>query len=362
MKIVTIVGARPQFIKAAVLSRIFEKDSSFDEVIIHTGQHYDSNMSDVFFQELAIPKPKYNLGISGGSHGKMTGEMIICIEEIVLKEKPDMILLYGDTNSTLAGAIATSKLNIPIAHVEAGGRLGTMSNPEEINRIITDHVSSTLFACTASAMDFLKKEGLLEKAYLVGDPMYDAFRYYSGNVGDNCPEKLIKLDGTLITCPNEFYYLTCHRQENTDIEEKQLNILDAMESLDKPCVYPVHPRNSGKVKEICSSRDYMNVMFVQPVGYLMSIYLTKHAEKIITDSGGLQREAYFAKKQCVTVFDYVAWPETMVKNRNQLAKPMKSDILNKLSRNVTFDDYDMPFGDSHAAEKIIAILKERYLR
>ena len=202
MKILTIIGARPQFIKAAVLSHELAGNNHFEEIILHTGQHYDSNMSDVFFQELSIPKPKYNLGIAGGSHGFMTGRMIIKIEEILLKEKPGLVLLYGDTNSTLAGAISASKLGIPIIHVEAGTRLvGIVNNPEEINRIITDHVSSLLFACTESSMAFLQKEGLASKSYLVGDVMYDAFKYYSKKIGNHVPEQLQNLDGGKTALP-----------------------------------------------------------------------------------------------------------------------------------------------------------------
>lgn len=177
MRLLTVVGARPQFIKAAVVSRELRKEHT--EILIHTGQHYDYNMSDIFFQELDIPNPDYNLGISGGSHGKMTGEMLIALEDVIIKEKPDAVLLYGDTNSTMAGAIAAVKLHIPVIHVEAGNRLGTLDNPEEVNRIVTDHVSSLKLCCTASAFDFLKKENISDNAFVVGDPMYDAFKYYS---------------------------------------------------------------------------------------------------------------------------------------------------------------------------------------
>ena len=199
MKIVTVVGARPQFIKAAVVSRELRK--TYTEILVHTGQHYDYNMSDIFFRELDIPKPDYNLGISGGTHGKMTGEMLIHIEEVLMKEKPDVVLLYGDTNSTLAGALAAVKLHIPIAHVEAGNRLGTKNNPEEINRIVTDHVSSLHLCCTESAKEFLRKEGITDTAYVVGDPMYDAFLYYSEKVGNDVPENLTDLNGQGINLP-----------------------------------------------------------------------------------------------------------------------------------------------------------------
>ena len=350
MKILTIVGARPQFIKAAVVSRVLRKEH--EEIIVHTGQHYDYNMSDVFFKELDIPSPDYNLGISGGTHGKMTGEMIIAIEDVVLKEKPDAVLLYGDTNSTMAGALAAVKQHVPVVHVEAGNRLGTLTNPEEVNRIVTDHVSSLKLCCTESAMRFLEKEGIDSNAYVVGDPMYDAFEYYSEKVGDIIPEDLIGLDGEKAIVPEDFYYMTCHRQENTGKDDVLTEILDAMESLDAKCIYPVHPRNRQRVQRLMDDKKYKNIIVCDPVGYLMSVYLVNHSKKIVTDSGGLQREAFFAEKQCVTIFDYIVWPETMVDNRNQLAKPDKNDILDKLSRVQKIKE-NHAFGDGHSAQKIL---------
>lgn len=350
MKIVTVVGARPQFIKAAVVSRKLRTVAQ--ETLVHTGQHYDYNMSDIFFEELEIPKPDYNLGISGGSHGKMTGAMLIALEEVLLKEKPDGLLVYGDTNSTLAAALAAVKLHIPVCHVEAGNRLGTLMNPEEVNRICTDHVSSKLLACTESAMDFLSKEGLAEKALLVGDPMYDAFLFYGEKAGRTKNHALIGYDGAQIQIPEDYYYLTCHRQENTDEDSKLLNILEAMEELDAPVVYPVHPRNKERAQRLCLKNGLRNIILCQPVGYLTSVALVKNAKKIITDSGGLQREAFFAEKKCVFVFDHIVWPETMVAGRNTLAVPNKMDILTKLSQKQSIDPKYKPFGDGCAADKI----------
>ena len=347
MKILTVVGARPQFIKAAVVSRELRKEHQ--EILVHTGQHYDYNMSDVFFKELDIPNPDYNLGISGGSHGKMTGEMLIAIEEVIIKENPDAVLLYGDTNSTMAGALAAVKLHIPVIHIESGNRLGTLNNPEEVNRIVTDHVSALKLCCTESAIDFLKKEGIDENAYVVGDPMYDAFKYYSEKVQDNVPEQLVGLNGESIELPKAFYYMTCHRQENAGSDEPLTQIISAMDSLDAPCIYPVHPRNKTRVARIMEEHGFKNIIVCEPVGYLMSVYLINHSKKIVTDSGGLQREAFFAGKQCVTIFDYVVWPETMINSRNQLAKPDKKDILQKLNAVQTITD-DMPFGDGYSAK------------
>ena len=357
MKILTVVGARPQFIKAAVVSR--ELRNRHKEILVHTGQHYDYNMSDIFFEELDIPKPDYNLGISGGSHGKMTGEMLIKLEEVMMKETPDAVLLYGDTNSTLAGALAAAKLHIPIAHVEAGNRLGTKNNPEEINRIVTDHVSSLHLCCTESAKQFLQREGISDTAFVVGDPMYDAFLYYSNKVGDNAPERLKDLNGREVELPQRFYYMTCHREENAGTEKTLIEILSAMESLEYPTIYPVHPRNKSRVQKLVNDQNLRNVICCEPVGYLMSVYLVNHAKKIVTDSGGLQREAFFAKKQCVTVFDYVVWPETMKDNRNQLAKPEKEDILTKLNKEqIIHEDYS--FGDGKAYQKIVNKIEELF--
>lgn len=356
MKIVTVVGARPQFIKAAVVSRALRKQH--EETLVHTGQHYDYNMSEVFFEELDIPKPDYNLGISGGSHGKMTGEMLIKLEEVLINEKPDMLLVYGDTNSTMAGALAAVKLNIPVCHVEAGARLGTLSNPEEVNRITTDNVSSILACCTKSAVKFLEQEGKTRNVYLVGDPMYDAFEYYRNLVDDNKPEEIIGLSGEKLFLPEEYYYMTCHRQENTGTDEALFEIFSAVDSLDEPCIYPVHPRNQQRSFKLKEKYGFQNVILCKPVGYLMSVYLTLHCKKIITDSGGLQREAFFAEKQCVTVFDYVVWPETMIDNRNQLAKADKNDILNKLNAVQCVSNENKPFGDGHSAGKIVKLISD----
>lgn len=354
MKIVTVVGARPQFIKAAVVSRLLRDKA--EEVLVHTGQHYDYNMSEIFFEEMDIPKPDYNLGISSGTHGEMTGKMIEAIEKVLIDEKPDKLLLYGDTNSTLAAALAAVKLHIPVCHVEAGNRFGTLDSPEEVNRIVTDHVSSVLMPCTESSMKFLEKEGLAEKSHVVGDPMYDAFIYYGDRITEEHRTSILDLNGNKVIRPQEFYYLTCHRQENTDTDEKLYEILSAMNSLDVPTIYPVHPRNRDRAERVCANNNFNNVILTQPVGYLTSISLVKESKKIVTDSGGLQREAFFAGKQCVTVLDFIVWPETMIDNRNQLSRPNKDEILNILSDAQTIDNNYRPFGDGQSGEKITSIL------
>lgn len=355
-KICTVVGARPQFIKLAVVSRVLRK--AFHEVLIHTGQHYDYNMSDVFFAEMGIPHPDYNLGISGGTHGQMTGQMLIELEKVFLAEQPDMVLLFGDTNSTMAAALAAVKLHIPVCHVEAGNRFGTLASPEEVNRRVTDHVASVNLPCTASGLEFLQKENLGSISTVVGDPMYDAFRYYSDRLDGSELADIRDFAGNAVQLPQEFYYMTCHRQENTDTDEKLGSIFAAMESLDLPTVYPVHPRNRARADRLAGEMRLEKLILTQPVGYLTSISLVNHAKKIVTDSGGLQREAFFAKKPCVTVLDFVVWPETMVNGCNRLARPDKADILEKLSAPVTFDAAYQPFGDGHSAEKIVKKIKE----
>lgn len=354
MKVITIVGARPQFIKASVVSHVLRK--YHQEILVHTGQHFDQNMSGTFFDELDIPKPDYNLGISGGSHAEMTGRMMIAIEKVLIKEKPDWLLLYGDTNSTLAGALAAAKLHIKICHVEAGIRTHSMTNPEEINRICTDHVSSLLLASTESGMDGLKAEGLSDKGQVVGDPMYDAFMEYSVKLSLNDIE-LESLFGGTITVPEKFYYLTCHREENTNKEEALLEVFKAMESLDAATIYPVHPRNKERAKRLVMENGLKNIILCEPVGYLESTTLVRNAIMIVTDSGGLQREAFFAKKKCVTILDFIVWPETMVNNRNQLSKPNAEEILMRLHTVQNIREEAQPFGDGHSAIKIVKAME-----
>ena len=359
-KICTVVGARPQFVKLAMVSRELRKH--FREVSIHTGQHYDHNMSEVFFEEMDIPKPDYNLGISGGTHGKMTGNMLIALEEVFLNEKPDMLVVFGDTNSTMAAALAAVKLHIPVCHVESGTRLGTLDNPEEVNRIMVDHLATINLPCTDSSVFFLEREGLMHNSTVVGDPMYDAFCYYAARLDGSELQEIVDFAGNKVTVPEEFYYMTCHRQENTDTDEKLDNILAAMETLDAPTIYPVHPRNHDRAQRLCEAKNYKNIILTLPVGYKTSISLVSKAKKIVTDSGGLQREAFFAHKPCVTVLDFVCWPETMKNNCNQLAKPDKQDILNKLNTPVVFDTSYQPFGDGHSAEKIVSVIRAYWER
>jgi len=354
VKIVTVVGARPQFIKAAALSRVLRGEHA--EVLVHTGQHYDPMMSDVFFEQLQIPRPDYDLGISGGTHAQMTARMLVALEEVLVKEAPDALLIYGDTNSTLAAALAAVKLRVPVIHVEAGNRLGTLDNPEEINRIVADHTATLLFACVPSAMEALRKENLAGRAYLVGDPMLDAFMHYRRGAGGRLPESLPGLDGSAVPVPTRFYYLTCHREENTRDDGTLAEILSAMESLDAPTLYPVHPRNRAAAERLRDRLNLQNVRLLSPLGYLESVALVSHAARVVTDSGGVQREAFFARVPCVTVFPYAVWPETMPGGCNVLAAPDQADILRKLTAAPVWPEADNPFGDGHACEKIVSHL------
>ena len=312
-------------------------------------------MYAVFFREMKIPKPDYNLGISGGSHAQMTARMLEEIEKVLLIENPDAVLVYGDTNSTLAAALAAVKIRVPVFHVEAGNRLGTLDNPEEVNRITTDHISTLNFCATEDALHNLKNEGLGSRAYCVGNIMYDSFLHFSGLPWSS---NILDFEGNRVIVPKSYYYMTCHRQENTYDDQPLTEILMAMNSLDSPTIYAVHPRNHDRAKRVCENNSFNNIILTQPVGYLDSVHLTKNAKKVVTDSGGLQCEAFYAGVQCVFVLDYVVWPETMVNNRNQLAKPDHTDILLKLSRSQTVDPGYRPFGDGHSAEKICTIISK----
>lgn len=351
MKIVTVVGARPQFIKAAVVSRIL--CHSHQEVLVHTGQHYDYHMSQQIFDELDIPIPKYNLAVNGLQQIPMLAQMMIKIGEVLEAENPDMVLVYGDTNSTLAAALTANRMCIPVTHVEAGPRDKMLYVPERVNRVCTDHVSALLLACTQWSMECLKKEGLHDRAFLVGDPMYDAFL-------QNCNKKkydelqLEMLDGTTYTPSGSYYYLTCHHSDDLAMPEALEQILNAMEQLPYPTIYPVHPRNTEKVHILYNKNKYCNIVFVQPVGYFESLALVKNAKHIITDSGGIQREAFFAKVPCLTVYKKIAWPETAINGCNVSVIPDTEEILFNVNRSVIFPQDYYPFGDGSAGINIVA--------
>lgn len=360
MKIVTIVGARPQFIKAAAASRVLRETNN--EVLVHTGQHYDTNMSDIFFEELSIPKPDYNLNVGSGSHAKQTADMLVGIEQIIQKEKPDCVLVYGDTNSTLAGALAASKLLIPVVHVEAGLRSFNKCMPEEQNRVLTDHISKILFCPTDVAVENLRNEGISDNVFQVGDVMCDAVLHYSKEL-DNYSSKYFedRLQGIYdeVQIPKNWFLATIHRAENTDTIDKLEQILAAFEECHAPVIFPVHPRTKPIVDALMGKHQYGNILFVEPIGYLDMLFFTKNAVGVITDSGGLQKEAFILETDTVTVRDQTEWVETLNGNYNVLCKPDKADILEKIYRkDVSEKKRDMIYGSGDASRKISNIINE----
>ena len=357
MKIVTILGARPQFIKAGSVTREIAKHDDMQEVIIHTGQHFDANMSDIFFDEMKIPKPDYNLNINGLNHGAMTGQMLEKIEEVLLKEKPDWVMVYGDTNSTIAGALAASKLHIKVAHVEAGLRSFNMKMPEEVNRILTDRISDILFCPTQTAVDNLKSEGYpfittsggKQRIEQVGDVMQDGALFYK-SLAQKPPSVTIDKNSHYILC-------TIHRAENTDDPQRLKNIVDALNEIakDTQIILPLHPRTKKKVEELSLSLESLTI--VEPVGYLNMVWLIDNCQLVMTDSGGLQKEAFFFEKPCITLRDETEWTELIENGFNTLVGADKEKILaayntkknQKLSPGYKLDLY----GGGKASEKII---------
>lgn len=350
MKILTIIGARPQFIKAAPVSRVLRKH--IDEKIIHTGQHYDANMSDIFFEELHIPKPDYHLGVGSGNHGKQTGEMMAKIEEIVLNEQPGYLMVYGDTNSTLAGALVAAKLHVPVIHIEAGLRSFNKKMPEEINRIMTDHVSEFLFCPTDTAVENLTNENITHNVFNIGDVMYDAVLYN---------QELAKEKSTILEeaglKSKEYHLITIHRAENTDDVEKMKNILEAFSKMEETKVWPIHPRTKHKLADYgLHLEEVPNLKVIDPVGYLDMLTLEANAKKIVTDSGGVQKEAYFMKVPCVTIREQTEWVETLEGEANILTGTDTDKILAAVQKEV-HPEYKEVFGDGQASEKIVELLK-----
>jgi len=354
MKILTVVGARPQFIKASMLSKIFQQDPEVKEILVHTGQHYDANMSDVFFNQLQIPTPDYHLGIGSDSHGKQTGRMLSKIEEIILKEKPDTVLVYGDTNSTLAGSLAASKLHIPIAHVEAGLRSYNKKMPEEINRLLTDHLSTLLFCPTTAAVTNLKKEGFEKGVYLTGDIMFDSVLHFK-KIAEKNSSSLSKLNLT----SNDYYLATIHRAENTDDVDRLKTILSVLSQLDKTVVFSLHPRTRKKVEQ-WNLEHFLtapHILTVEPLDYFDMLTLESQAKVILTDSGGVQKEAYMLKVPCVTLRDETEWIETVQSKWNNLvgASDM-GKILSSIHNMKEPTKYPSLFGDGNAANKIYKVI------
>lgn len=352
MKIVTVLGARPQFIKAAALSRTIKGYNDIEEVIVHTGQHYDQNMSDIFFTEMNIPKPKYRLETGGKSHGAMTGQQLEEIEKVLLAEKPGVVLVYGDTNSTLAGALAAAKLQIPVAHVEAGLRSYNRAMPEEINRILTDQISSYLFVPTFGSKNNLLREGIDEsKIHVVGDIMFDATLFY---ISKSCkPSWFEKLN------LSSFALCTVHRAENTDNPSKLSDIFEGLSYTPIPLILPLHPRTLSKIKDY-NIQIPVNIHIVEPVGYLEMVWLEMNSEFIITDSGGVQKEAYFHGKQCITLREETEWVELVELGFNRLVGSNHSLIRDSLIKPSSVEVNDKSiYGNGNTAQKIINILLKR---
>lgn len=354
-KVLTIIGARPQFIKASVVSKAIKESNDLSETLVHTGQHFDSNMSDIFFDQLSIPKPDFQLDINGGSHGSMTGRMLEAIEKICLKEKPDRLMVYGDTNSTLAGALAAAKLHIPVAHVEAGLRSFNMQMPEEINRILTDQVSDLLLCPTQTAVQNLKNEGFDNKpvkVLKVGDVMQDSSLLFA--------ERAIKGDSLKEVPDNNFILATLHRAENTDNTSRLTSIIDALNYIHKniePVVLPLHPRTEKIVESLGL---HLEMLVMEPVGYLEMIWLLKNCDAVVSDSGGVQKEAFFFKKPCITMRDQTEWVELIDAGVNILAGADTNKIIesttNMLGKEI--NDPTNIYGGGHASQNIIdALLK-----
>jgi len=361
-KIVTIIGARPQFIKAGVVSRAiakFRRDEahSIQERAVHTGQHYDYNMSRIFFKDLGIPEPHYHLEIGSGKHGDMTGRMLAKLEEVLLSEKPDWVMVYGDTNSTLAGALAAAKLCIPVIHVEAGLRSFNRRMPEEINRVLTDHLSQLLFVPTDAAIKNLAQEGISDRVFKVGDVMLDAFLLHKDDA-----EKNSRILSDLALEPERYYLATVHRQENTDDSNRLSEIFTAFKKIGNngtPIVCPLHPRTRKKLQERgIQIPSGTAVRTIEPVGYLDMIHLEANAALIFTDSGGVQKEAYFAGVPCVTLRNETEWVETVDAGVNFLAGAKSNTIIAafECAKTVQVQIKSGLYGDGHAGEKIVKYL------
>lgn len=355
MKIITIVGTRPQFIKAAIVSHALVENANteIEEILVHTGQHHDDNMSKVFFDELHIPQPKYNLNISGGQHGSMTGRMLEAIEKILLIEKPDRVLVYGDTNSTLAAALAAAKLHIPIAHVEAGLRSFNMKMPEEVNRILTDRIATYLFCPTVTAIKNLSQEGMDKGVHYVGDVMYDAMLHYS-EVAKRRRPILDRLE----LSSAEFVLATCHRAEMTDNPHHLMSVVNALKKIasEIKVVFPLHPRTRDCLERYQINYHLHNVVLIDPLPFLDMIILEQSAKVILTDSGGVQKEAFFCKVPCVTMRNETEWVETVTSGWNQLVGHDGDRIHAAVMHAKKGHIDDLPYGDGKACARIIKLL------
>ncbi len=354
MKVITVVGARPQFIKAAPVSKLL-RAAGHTEVLVHTGQHYDDNMSAVFFAELEIPTPDYHLAVGSGSHGVQTGAMLAKIDGLLLAEKPDWVLVYGDTNSTLAGALAAAKLHIPVAHVEAGLRSFNRAMPEEINRVLTDHISRLLFCPSDTAVSNLLREGITNGVYSVGDVMADAL---FGAVGQ------ARVKSHVLEClhlePKQYLLATVHRAENTDDVQRLQSIVQAFEQIETPIVFPVHPRTRKQLQIAGlteTAAQQVGLHLIDPLGYLDMVQLMGSARIILSDSGGMQKEAYWLGVPCVTLRDETEWIETVDAGWNILAGADRERIVQCVRTFVPHGRHPVLYGDGHAADRVIHLIE-----
>jgi UDP-GlcNAc3NAcA epimerase len=350
MKIFTILGARPQFIKAAPVSKAF-RNTGNREFIIHTGQHYDFKMSQLFFNEMDIPKPYINLNVGSGTHAEQTGHMLMGIEKILLKEKPDMVFVYGDTNSTIAGALAAVKLHIPVAHIEAGLRSFNREMPEEHNRVLTDHCASLFFCPTQTAVTNLRTEGIIDNVHLVGDTMCDALAMFLQTA-----HKRSSILSTLTLQPGSYYLITLHRASNTDNPDILKKIISSLLNLEKPVIFPVHPRTLKAIQNVIQTDlKNTNLKMIDPVGYIDMLVLEQNAQFILTDSGGIQKEAYLLKVPCITLRSETEWVETIASGWNVLA----GNNLTNLGQ--FMEHFEIPkthpdlYGDGRASQRIVEI-------
>ncbi len=368
MKIVTIIGARPQFIKASSVYRAIksiDRKNRIKEVLVHTGQHYDYLMDQVFFEELELPRPDYHLGVGSGSHGKQTALMLERIEAVLEKERPDIVIVYGDTNSTLAGALGAAKLKIPVAHIEAGLRSYNREMPEEINRVLTDHLSYYLFCPTEHAVRNLEKEGIIDgKGRLVrdvGDVMYDSILYYS-QIAERKSKILRDLNlSTSDSSHSDYYLVTIHRAENTDNPKRLKSILKALNKIGKEevVIFPIHPRTKKMINNYRLAKETSNIKLIEPVSYLNMLMLEKNANLILTDSGGVQKEAFWLRVPCITLREETEWVETVQSGWNILAGIDTDRIIEavKSAKRVGFSKRKKSFfGDGKASQKIVSIL------
>ena len=349
MKILTIVGARPQFIKAAAVSRVLRQQH--DEILVHTGQHYDYEMSGIFFDGLDLPRPEVNLGVGSGTHGSQTGVMLERVDDILRSQRPDCALIYGDTNSTLAGALAAAKLRIPVAHIEAGLRSFNRRMPEEINRIVADHVSDLLLCPSNTAVANLSREGITANVHLVGDVMLDVLNWARQRLGGQTPEILKRL----VLNHGEYLLATVHRSENTEDVARLSEILSAFNALHEPIIFPVHPRTRKAINDArCHIKDHVHL--IDPVGYLEMVALAAAARRILTDSGGLQKEAYWLGVPCLTIREETEWVETVEAGWNKLVGSTAERIVEAVKAFMPPAPRPVLYGDGFAATRCVGVL------